>query len=385
MILAAVLLALGWALAGAALAGTLLAVISAALTERYLAGPVGLGPAFASTSPDVSLIKPLHGAPAGLARSLESFRDQDYPGEIEMLLGIQDGGDAAVAIAGAVAGGPGAKVVVVVDPTLHGANRKVSNLINIAAAASHGILILSDADIRVEPGYLRAVVAELGESGVGAVSCLYVGEGVVGPWSRMSAMGINYNFLPNAVLGKALGLAHPCFGSTIALRRETLSAIGGFEVFADSLADDYEIGRAVRALGLKVAIPPIVVTHVCDESSAWALLAHELRWTRTVWRIDAPGHVGSLVTHAFPLAVIAAALLGFQPAALGLIFTTLVARMFLKLRIDTVTGARAGPWWLLPLRDVLSFGVFLVSFLGPNVTWQGRRFRVDRDGVLNHR
>ena len=48
------------------------------------------------------------------------------------------------------------------------------------------------------------------------------------------------------MVGMALGLAKPCFGSTIALKREALNAIGGFEAFANQLADDYAIGAAVE-------------------------------------------------------------------------------------------------------------------------------------------
>ena len=54
-------------------------------------------------------------------------------------------------------------------------------------------------------------------------------------------MGSSYDFLPNAVVGTSLGLASPCMGSTIALRRETLDEVGGFAAFVDRLADDYDV------------------------------------------------------------------------------------------------------------------------------------------------
>jgi len=216
------------------------------------------------------------------------------------------------------------------------------------------------------------------------VSCLYVGQRSASLWSRLSAMAINYAFLPNALLGKAIGMANPCFGSTIALTGETLTRIGGFAAVADQLADDYEIGRAVRRLGMAISIPPMTVTHICGESSARELVAHEIRWARTVRLIDPVGHAGSVITHPFALALVAGALTGFSPVALGLIFTALMVRIGAKFAIDAATGAKAGPWWLLPLRDVLSFGVFLASFASDTVEWQGRRFRVSRGGVLTH-
>jgi len=99
----------------------------------------------------------------------------------------------------------------------------------------------------VPPDYLRRVVDALAKPGVGAVTCLYTGKPFGGLAARLSAMGIDYHFLPNVVTGISLGLAKPCFGSTIALRRVVLDEIGGLASFASVLADDYEIGRTVRA------------------------------------------------------------------------------------------------------------------------------------------
>jgi ceramide glucosyltransferase len=244
--------------------------------------------------------------------------------------------------------------------------------------------VLSDADIWVERDYVRRVVAALGAPGVGAVSCLYLGEGRQGLWSRLSAMAIDYHFLPGAVMGKALGLAQPCFGSTIALTRTVLDEIGGFAAFADHLADDYEIGRAVRARGYRIAIPPMTVSHHCAEASGRELLGHELRWGRTVRQIDPLGYAGSLITYPLPLALTAAALAGLPLWSGALVVVTLASRVLLKVCVDAATGGRAGPIWLMPVRDVLSFGVFLASFAVNTVGWQGRRFRVGPDGVLLH-
>jgi ceramide glucosyltransferase len=219
---------------------------------------------------------------------------------------------------------------------------------------------------------------------VGAVSCLYVGDDGGGLWSHLSAMAIDYQFLPNAIVGKALGMAEPCFGSTIAITTRVLGEIGGFLAFANDLADDYEIGQAVRAKGYHVAIPPIVVAHACAESSARQLFDHELRWARTIRQIDGWGHAGSVVTHAIPLGLIGGALLGFPTWAIGMIATLFGLRLLLKMRIDAVTGAGAGWWWIIPARDVLSFVIFLASFAVNTVDWQGRRFRVGPDGGLTH-
>jgi ceramide glucosyltransferase len=197
-------------------------------------------------------------------------------------------------------------------------------------------------------------------------------------------MVIDYQFLPSAVLGKAMGMANPCFGSTIAIQAEVLERIGGFLAFADHLADDYEIGRAVRKLGLAVDIPPMVVLHHSPESSGRELVSHELRWARTVRQIDAAGHAGSVVTHPLPLALIAAVLFGFSPFSLVIVAFALAVRLWSKIIIDRASGTRAGSWWLIPPRDVLSFGVFVSSFFVDTVRWQGRLFRVGDGGVIHH-
>src|SRR5262245_66467931 len=109
----------------------------------------------------------------------------------------------------------------------------------MAPLARIDVIGLSDSDIEVGPTYLADVIAELQRPGVGAVTCLYHGIAGEGIWSRLSAMSINTYFLSNVVVGRSLGLAQPCFGATIALRRETLDEIGSFDAFADCLADDF--------------------------------------------------------------------------------------------------------------------------------------------------
>ena len=375
------LMALGSLAAALALTGCLYMVVATAMTARFLAGrtPMARPPA------PVSLIKPLHGAYPGMGQVLEGFCDQDYGAPVQIVFGVRDRSDPAVAVVEALkARRPDADIELVVDPSQHGANRKVSNLINIAARARHPILVLSDADIGVAPDYLRQVTSALAGQGVGAVSCLYVGEDDGSPWSRLGAMAINNAFLPNAVLGLTLGLARPCFGSTIALTKETLAAIGGLHAFADHLADDYEIGRAVRARGLAIAVPRMVVSHRCIEASGADLIGHELRWGRTVRQLEPAGYLGSLITHPLPLALAAGTLLGFSAAGIAVILTALGVRIACKFAMDAATGASAGRWWLIPARDVLSFGVFVASFTVNTVGWQGGRFRVGRDGVLSH-
>ncbi|MEI9965191.1 MAG: bacteriohopanetetrol glucosamine biosynthesis glycosyltransferase HpnI [Caulobacteraceae bacterium] len=328
-------------------------------------------------------MKPLRGAQPGLFEALESFLRQDYGGPMQLVLGLHDAADPAAAVAERLRREhPQADIEVVIDGRVHGTNGKVSNLINMLEVARHELLIISDADITVAPDYLSRVAAAAGLRDVGAVTCFYRGQGQAGFWSRLAAMGVSYGFLPNVVLGMALGLANPCMGSTIALDRRLLDEIGGLEAFADVLADDYEIGRAVRARGLRVAVPPLAVTHGCAERRFGELVAHELRWAVTIRRMDPLGHAGSVITHPLPLAVLAAACLGFGPLSVIAICVALAARLWLIRCVDGATGVDARDWPLLPLRDFVSFGVFVWSLFARNVSWGGTRFAVSSDGKL---
>jgi ceramide glucosyltransferase len=371
---------LGWLLAALALGGAVYTVLAAVFVGRY----APRSESAASAPPAVTVLKPLHGAEPHLEGNLATFFAQDYPAPFQLVFGIQDENDPAVEVVERLrARYPGVEAAHVVDGRRHGSNAKISNLINMQAVARHDVLILSDSDIAVPSDYLGRVAAALQPKEVGAVTCLYTGWAGAGLGSRFCAMGIDYQFLPNAVTSMVLGLAEPCFGSTIAIKRKVLDEIGGLRAFAGFLADDYEIGRAVRAKGYHIVIPRLVVRHACNEKSVGEWLAHELRWARTLRVVAPAGHACSIVTHAIPLALLGTILSGFALFAIACLVTTLAARAMLKWRIDRLYGCNGGPLWLLPARDVLSFGVFLVSLFGGSVEWQGERLRVEQDGVLS--
>jgi ceramide glucosyltransferase len=381
--MAILLTSAGWLLAGLALCGAAYALAAAFLAHRFMQAEA----APASAYPPVTILKPLHMGEPGLKDNLESFFTQDYPGKVQIVFGVHDERDPAIAVVKELqARHPHLDTAIVADGALYGSNAKVSNLINMLPAARHDILVLSDSDIIVSRRWLRHVADALARPGVGLVTCLYTGEvgrEERGLWSILSAMGTSYDFLPNVMLATSLGLADPCMGSTIGLTRSVLEEIGGFMAFADYLADDYEIGRAARTKGYAVAIPAIGVGHTAAETSVRELFRHELRWTRTIRMVNPLGYLGSVVTFGFPISLLAALLLHFNWASIGVILLTLTARLFLKRRIDDIFGTHAGPFWLLPVRDVLSFAVFVMSQFGETVYWRGSRFSIETSGALS--
>jgi ceramide glucosyltransferase len=338
--------------------------------------------------PSVTILKPLHGTEPGLLENLSSFSTQNYPGPVQMVLGVQDPRDDAIAVVDALRDEHGdGQFDLVVDATMHGLNRKVSNLVNMTPRVEHDVVVVADSDMRVDPEYLSRVVAGLDQHGVGAVTCLYHGVAATGVWARLAALGINAHFLPNVVVGLGLGLANPCFGSTIAIKRKVFAEIGEFRGVANCLADDYAIGAALRARGHKISVSPVTIGHVCGDMSVRELWQHEVRWARTIRTVDPIGYAGSIVTHGFALALIAA-VAGLAAGAFGITMaaalglTAFGCRLALLRKVERAFDLPPQSYWLVPLRDMLSFAVFVSSFFGQNAKWKGRRYRFIASGTL---
>jgi ceramide glucosyltransferase len=330
------------------------------------------------------LLKPLHGAEPRLMENLASFLAQEHDGPIQLLCGVQRGNDPAIAAIEALrARHPHATIDLVVDSTGHGANGKVSNLINMMPRAEHSILVLSDSDIVAAPDYLARILAALDTPGTGVVTCLYRGRGDAGFWSRVGAAGLSYQFLPGAVFGAALGLARPCLGSTIALRRETLDRIGGFASLADVLADDYAIGEAVNALGLGVSVPPMFVTHASAEVNFAELWRHELRWGVTVRDLVPAAYAGSLMGIPLPLALLGAVLVPAHAIGAAIVLLSLAVRVVVVSTVDAQLGERTEPIWMLPLRDCLSLAIFVATYFVRSVDWRGQRLKMVSKGHIS--
>ena len=332
--------------------------------------------------PPVSVLKPLHGAEPGLHENLRSFISQDYR-EMQIVFGVRHGADAALPVARELIGMHLQEdVALVVNPRATGSNLKVANLENMLPAAKHDILVMADSDMRVERDYLAAVIGPLQDPRTGAVTCLYKGMSFGGVWSRLGAMHINFAFLPSALLGEMLGTGGGCFGATIAIRRSVLQQIGGFARIRDELADDHRLGDAVREIGLATVLSRYIVENHVAEPSFGSLWRHELRWARTVRAMAPLGFAGSIITHTIILTVLAAAVAGFSAAACWLVLVSCVLRWLSAGLIARRLDLPIGGLWLLPLRDALSFAVFLSSFCGRSVLWRDQLFRVGPGGRM---
>ena len=106
----------------------------------------------------------------------------------------------------------------------------------------------------------------------------------------------------------------------MAFRRADLDRIGGFKSIVDYLADDYELGRRIAALGRQVVLSDVVVETHLPAYDLRGFLSHQLRWARGVRDSRAGGYVGLVSTYGLMwglLAVLSAPAAPWSWAALG--------------------------------------------------------------------
>lgn len=353
--------------------------------ERRLGTGIGAAPEI-----PITVLKPVCGLDAELMANLRSFCDQDY-GAFQIVFGLRDADDPARRVVERlIADYPERDLVLVVDGRARGANHKASNLANMMRAAKHELLLVADADVRIGRRFLETVAACFADPRVGAASAPYAGVAAGGLPSQLGAMFVNDWFLPSVLVSGAAQDMDYCLGAAMAVRRDLLERIGGFEALEPYLADDFMLGQLIRAEGAEVRLLPSLVETVVHEPSIRALLVHELRWARTIRSVQPVGYALSFVTDALPIAVLLGLLvyaltgsLAYPAAGIALV---LVLRLLLHYAVRASLGLRqpAMPW-LVPLRDTLTFAVRAASFAGQSVSWRGRELSVAAGSRLSLR
>jgi ceramide glucosyltransferase len=329
--------------------------------------------------PAATVLKPLCGAETETYECLRSFCDQEYP-RFQVIFGVADPNDPVIAVARRLQREfPQRQLQLVIDGRQHGSSRKVSNLVNMMAHAKHDYVVLSDSDVRVERNYLAKVVAPLLERDVGIVTCPYRGVSRGGLWSRLESMFINEWFMPSVRVAAMAGSRAFAFGASIALRRDTLSQIGGFISIVDQLADDYRLGELTRAAGLRTVLSDVVVEIAVAERSFEELIGHELRWLRTIRMLRPAGYSFSFVTFTIAVALIGTCLSRGAPAALVMLGIAALARFLLHLQTRQA-GTTAAHLLIVPFRDMLSLILWGISFRNRRVRWRDDHFEVTADG-----
>ena len=334
----------------------------------------------------VSILKPLRGTDPEMYESFRSHCVQDHE-DYEIIFGVSDANDPAIQLVDQLkAEFPQSAIRLVLCPEKLGNNIKVSNLAQMVRQSYREYIIVNDSDIRVEPDYLRRVLAPLNDVKIGLVTCLYRGVANSTLGSRLESLGISSDFCAGVLVAENIehGIRFG-LGSTLAFRRRDLQAIGGFEALVDYLADDYQLGSRIAALGLKVKLSDDVVETFLPRYSLRAFLDHQLRWARTVRDSRFWGYVGLGLTFGLPWAALTLILARGTAWAWALFALTAAMRVSVTLVVGKSVlqdrqVARLLAW--LPLRDLLALLVWIASFAGHEIVWRGDRFRLENGKLI---
>jgi ceramide glucosyltransferase len=333
----------------------------------------------------VTILKPVKGMDAESFENFASFCRQDYP-LFQIVFAVASGEDPVLpVIRRLMAEFPDIDIDLVVNERKYGPNYKVCNLMNAYPQAKYDIIIVCDSDILVGPDYLRDVCARFADPAVGLVTSLYRSPRVWGAASALEATGFTVEMVPNVMVAHALEGLTFALGASMAVRREALEAIGGFAALVDYLADDYQLGNKVFRAGYRLELSAYIVESVMRKESYGHVFSRQLRWNRTM-RVSRPGgFAGFGFTQPFPCAVLALILTGCSLPGI-----TAVLLLYLVRAIIAVIFSRCylrdelfPRWlWILPLRDLLAFAKWFLSFFGNRVQWRGHRYRLQPGGRM---
>ncbi|WP_404791070.1 bacteriohopanetetrol glucosamine biosynthesis glycosyltransferase HpnI [Altericista sp. CCNU0014] len=334
--------------------------------------------------PPISILKPLCGPDADAYAKLSSFCQQAYP-IYQIIFGVRDPADPAIAVVEKlIADFPQVDIRLVADDRILGNNLKVSNIANIEPYAHHEFLLIADSDIKVGPSYLQRLVQPMQDRNVGLVTCLYRSQ-ATNPIAAFEALSISTDFHPSVLVARQLGWMKFAMGSSILIRRSVLNAIGGFKAIADHLADDFMLGNLTTQAGYRVALSDYVVDHTLETPTFIDLIEHQTRWNRCTRSSNFTGYLGLFFSHGVMLSLVLVALtrgVAWSWAVFGLI---LAARLFAAWAVgvrcleDPVVAKFL---WLVPLRDLLSFGLWVYGLAGDRVVWRDQQFCLLKGGKL---
>lgn len=337
-------------------------------------------------TPPVSILKPVKGIDGDSFENFASFCRQNYPA-YQIVFAAASADDPVIPVVNRlIAAFPEIDITLVVDGSIHGANYKVCNLMHAEKEAKHPFLVVCDSDIRVGADYLREVCAPFADPRVGLVTSPYRTSGATGVGCAIEALGFGTEMIPNVMTALRLEGLTFALGASMAVRREALEAIGGFEALVDYLADDYQLGNMIHRAGYRLKLSHRFVESVMrGDESVPEVMARQLRWGRTM-RVSRPGgYLASGITFPFPAALLALAVSGFAAAGWGAVALLYLVRFTVStIYSRRLVGDRLLPkWlWLVPVRDALSFFVWALSLVGNRVRWRGDVFTLDRGGKI---
>ena len=347
------------------------------------------GEIVAAQLPPISLLKPLHGAEPGLREYLECFFALDYP-EFEILFCARTEQDAGIKLAREVAARhPLVPVRFLTSGQPPWPNARCYSVSVMERAARHDLLVVTDSDVLVQPEFLREIAKPFQDADVGASTCLYRGKATgMGLWALMEGLGMSVEMTAGVVVADMLEGMRFTLGPCMAVRKDALAAIGGFDRLGDYYADDFMLGNLVAASGRKVVLSTHVIDHCIVNNSFWRNFNHQWSWMKST-RMSRPwGHLGTGLTFAVPFGVLglgSGLMLGQPRLGAALLVWALASRILLCVVAGGFIVADRDAYrfcWLYPLRDAMGSILWVASYVSRTVGWRDDKFVLQKDGLM---
>jgi len=343
---------------------------------------------FSAQLPPVSVLKPVHGNESRMQENIESFFRQNYP-HYEILFAADEADDSAIPVIEEISArypNVPTRIVITGQPTWPNAPNFCFH--HLSQIAAHDILVTSDSDVEVSPDYLRTVVPPLLDPQVGAVTCAFRGKSAGGAWAALDAIGQSVEFTAGVVTANLLEGMKFGLGPTIALRKDSLARIGGYEAVREYLSNDFVVCNFIQKAGFEIVLSSEVVDHISPKMSFRRMWERQLRWAMGTRYSRPKGHIGTGLTFAVPYGIfglIAAARMGYPLLGFGLLLAALVNRI----AQSWIVG-----WWaagdpvarraalLYPLRDLHGFIIWCASYLSKRSLWRDNNYVLLKGGRL---
>lgn len=330
--------------------------------------------------PSLSLLIPVCGLDAG--ENWLSFCQQNYP-DYEVLFGVRDVTDPAIPVLKKLRENFPKKVRLYTGLSPLGANHKDSILHHLLAEAKHKYIVFADSDIQVTSDYLQAIITPLADPKVGLVTCAFIGRNPRSLEAAVASFGRCFDFIPNALIARILdGGVKFAVGATLVTRKETLADAGGLQF--NRIGSDYNLGKRIVRAGYRVVLSHYVLESDTGQETLGVVLARELRWARTIRFNRGSQYYGMVFCYGTVYSLLILLVAGFSSWAIAVAVLTWCVRYTQAIvTVVSLDAPKLLPWlWSLPLRDLLSFIIWLAGAFGQKVFWRGRYLQICEDGVI---
>ena len=345
----------------------------------YFAHIRRLRPATPEKLPPVSILKPVCGVERELYENFASMCRLDYP-EFEIVFAVEDPNDPVVALIDKLQREfPETPIRLITKVQPLGSSPKTNSLCALVKEAKYELLVINDSDIRVEKDYLRDVLLAFSDPKVGLVTTLFRGRTGQSLAERLDAIGIPSETAASMLLERKFSRIDFAYGWTMAISKPILRELGGFEAMVNLHSDDFTVGNEVAKRGYRVELLKTPVWMVFPSETIRDFLKHELRWSVQLKNLRPVGYLGIFLTFGLGWSFLVALLAPSWKTVGAYVLAYLILRLTLAWVVG-VWGLRdpvvRRNLWLVPLRDAVNLGLYVVSFFSNRTEWCGARYRV---------